>query len=377
MFIRLFVYRLRILLKNRSLIFWTFAFPIVLGLLFNLAFGNMDEVGKLERSTVGVVSYDEERTNQFESVLGEFKQDNRTIYKSKRMSQNKAKTELAEDKISGFYKINSSGIRLYVSKNGTQQTVLKEIMNQYTQEEDKIENLLNKGSIHPSQIESGLIRKDYLQEDDIGKISWKSFYFFTLVGMTIMNGFMWGLRNANDQQANQSSEGIRLSLAPMCKLLISLANMLASFFLFLFQTIIIILFYHFVYQVEFGDKWNYIIILSAIGAFASISLGTLMGNTLTKLTMKQKVSIGNSLSMGLSFLAGMMNSQVIKSWIDDNIPILGRINIVNLISESLYQLYYYRTMQPFYNNLMWLGSFSLLFVLLNYSFERKIQYDHI
>lgn len=71
MFIRLFTYRLRVLLRNRSLLFWTFAFPIVLGLLFNLAFGDLDKIGGIEQSTVGIVSTNEANQKRFENVLKE------------------------------------------------------------------------------------------------------------------------------------------------------------------------------------------------------------------------------------------------------------------------------------------------------------------
>ena len=84
MFIRLFIYRLRVLLRNRSLLFWTFAFPIVLGLLFNLAFGNLDEIMGLETSKVGIVSTDQTKSDQFETVLKEIKDDGQSFLKVKK-----------------------------------------------------------------------------------------------------------------------------------------------------------------------------------------------------------------------------------------------------------------------------------------------------
>jgi ABC-2 type transport system permease protein len=85
MFIRLFTYRLRVLLRNRSLLFWTFAFPIVLGLLFNLAFGDLDKIGGIEQSTVGIVSTNEANQKRFENVLKEIKQDGKVVFKSQVM----------------------------------------------------------------------------------------------------------------------------------------------------------------------------------------------------------------------------------------------------------------------------------------------------
>lgn len=378
MFIRLFTYRLRVLLRNRSLLFWTFAFPVVLGLLFNLAFSDLDKIGTVEQSTVGIVSSSEENQERFEAVLKEIKQDDKVIFRSKEMTKKKAQNQLSNDKISGYFEIDNKNIELFVSKSDTQQTVLKEVLNQYLQNTNKVETLMATGQVQPQEVSQLLQQENYVKDGNgTGNFNLKSFYFFTLVGMTIMYGFMWGLRNANDQQANQSPEGLRLCLIPRNKLLVSTANMLASFILFYVQTVLILLFYRFVYQVEFGDHWNYILLVCGLGAFTAISFGTLIGNALSKLDFQQKISIGISISMIMSFLAGMMGSQSIKYWIDVNLPFLGRINIVNLISESLYQLFYYQSLNPFYINLMWLAGFGVVFILLNYSFERKVQYDHL
>ncbi|MGO3728852.1 MAG: ABC transporter permease [Enterococcus viikkiensis] len=378
MFVRLFIYRLKVLLRNHSLLFWTFAFPIVLGLLFNLAFGNLDDIFSLETSTVGIVTTDQSKADQFEAVLKQVKNEDEVVFKGKKLSKKEAKAQLSDDKISGYFEIGAKKITLFVSKSGTQQTVLKELLNQYLQNTDKVENLMASGTAQPQAIEQALEQKNFVHDrNGTGNFNLKSFYFFTLVGMTVMYGFMWGLRNANDQQANQSPEGTRLCLIPRNKLLVSFANMLASFFLFVAQVILILMFYRFVYQVEFGDHWNYILLVCGLGAFTAISFGTLIGNAFSKLDFQQKISIGISISMIMSFLAGMMGSQSIKYWIDVHVPLLGRINIVNLISESLYQLFYYQSLDSFYTNLIWLTGFGLLFVIVNYSFERKVQYDHL
>lgn len=378
MFIRLFIYRLRVLLRNRSLLFWTFAFPIVLGLLFNLAFSDLDQIGKVDQSTVGIVSINEDNQEQFENVLKEIKQDGKRLFKSKRMTKEKAQEELSNDNLSGYFMIDAKSIELFVSKSDTQQTVLKEVLSQYLQNTNKAETLLATGNVQPQEVSQLLQQGSYVKDGNgTGNFNLKSFYFFTLVGMTIMYGFMWGLRNANDQQANQSPEGIRLCLIPRNKLLVSFANMLASFVLFFIQAMFILMFYRFVYQVEFGDHWNYILLVCGLGTFTSISFGTLIGNLFAKLDFQQKISIGISISMIMSFLSGMMGSQSIKYWIDVNLPFLSRINIVNLISESLYQLFYYQSLKPFYTNLIWLAGFGVVFILFNYSFERKVQYDHL
>ena len=43
----------------------------------------------------------------------------------------------------------------------------------------------------------------------------------------------------------------------------------------------------------------------------------------------------------------MMGSEQVKYWIDLHIPIVGQLNLVNLISESLYKLYFYTDLASF------------------------------
>ena len=49
MFTHNFIYSLKVLLKNKMLIFWTFAFPILLGIFFNMAFSDIE---KIENTTI-------------------------------------------------------------------------------------------------------------------------------------------------------------------------------------------------------------------------------------------------------------------------------------------------------------------------------------
>ena len=43
MFIHNLKYTIKTLFKNKVLIFWTFAFPIILGVFFNMAFSNIEK----------------------------------------------------------------------------------------------------------------------------------------------------------------------------------------------------------------------------------------------------------------------------------------------------------------------------------------------
>ena len=57
MFIHNLKYTIKTLFKNKVLIFWTFAFPIVLGLFFNMAFSNIEKDEKLQVFDIAVVMF--------------------------------------------------------------------------------------------------------------------------------------------------------------------------------------------------------------------------------------------------------------------------------------------------------------------------------
>lgn len=56
-------------------------------------------------------------------------------------------------------------------------------------------------------------------------------------------------------------------------------------------------------------------LLIAIGSLNALSFGTLMGNFSSKISFDQKITIGTTLTMAMSFLAGMMGTESIKYWI--------------------------------------------------------------
>ena len=49
MFIHNFKYTFKTLFRNKSLLFWTFAFPIILGTFFNMAFSDIESSEKLNK----------------------------------------------------------------------------------------------------------------------------------------------------------------------------------------------------------------------------------------------------------------------------------------------------------------------------------------
>ena len=82
------------------------------------------------------------------------------------------------------------------------------------------------------------------------------------------------------------------------------------------------------------------------------------------------------MTMAGCFLSGMMGITM-KYVVDKNIPLLNRINPANLITDGLYALYYYDTLDRYLRNLASLLVFSVVMILLAISGLRRQKYDRI
>ena len=64
MFIHNLKYTIKTLFKNKILVFWTFAFPIILGIFFNMAFSNIEKDEVLKVFDIAVVDNAEFETQE-------------------------------------------------------------------------------------------------------------------------------------------------------------------------------------------------------------------------------------------------------------------------------------------------------------------------
>ena len=84
---------------------------------------------------------------------------------------------------------------------------------------------------------------------------------------------MLGLTAINNQLANMSAKGKRVSVSPNKKGILVLSSALGSYLVSLVGLAILLIFLNFSLNVEFGSQWLYIIILSLVGDLAGISMG--------------------------------------------------------------------------------------------------------
>lgn len=393
MFIHNFKYAFKTLFKNRMLIFWTFAFPIILGTLFNMAFSNIENSEKLDIINIAIINNDDFENNEtfktsFEELSDENNEDR--LFNTQYTTEEKAKELLDNGEIVGYMKLKEDKPILTFATSGINETIFKYVTEEIEQTIDIIKNLsetetqkqitsgnynINYEEIYNKVIELAKEDKVKLKNISNSNLSYTMIEFYTLIAMTCLYGGMLSMVSINQTLANMSNKGKRIAVSPTKKGTIILSGLLASYIAQLIGLAILFVYTLFVLKVDYGDNTSLIILLAMIGSFAGLILGTFVG-TLFKTNENAKTGILIALTMFWCYLSGMMGITM-KYVVDKNVPIINKINPASMITDGLYSLYYYDTFDRYWFNIISLLIFAFVLMLISFFSLRRQKYDSI
>lgn len=374
MFYHNFKCSLKILLKNKGLVFWTFVFPIILGIFFNMAFSDIDKKEKFNSIDIAVVSSEDFNNNvifkQSIEFLSDEKSDNKmfnTVYTSKK----KATYLLENNKIDGYLTFFGDDVNITIKKNGVNQTILKYII----EDINSNKKILAEASNIPETL--SLIKNNSVKLNNITNknLGFSMIEYYTLIAMACLYGSMLSMYVLNYSQANISSVGKRVSISSSKKTSLLLSGFFASYVVQLIGIFLLLFVTLFLFKVDYGNNLIYVFILSLFGSLAGLALGIAI-SSISNISEVTKNGILISIIMFCCFLSGMMGVSM-KYIIDKNIPFLNKINPANMITDGFYSLYYYDNLNRFYFNLLSLFIFSIIMILISLRNLRRQEYDSI
>ena len=393
MFIHNLKYTIKTLFKNKVLIFWTFAFPIILGVFFNMAFSNIEKDEALQVFDIAVVDNEEFKEQEvYKEALEELSSEENKdkLFNIKYVNEDEANSLLEDSEIKGYIIFKDNEPQVVVKKNGTYQTLLKFIVTEISQNKATIDELtgatiekeISKGnySFDTEKIVNDILNKinnEEINMKDISNsnLSYMQIEYYTLIAMACMYGGMIGLTAINACLANMSNKGKRISVSPNRKSNIVLSSAIGAYFVSMVGIAILMIFLKLVIKVDFGNNMPWVILLSFIGDLAGISLGILISSVL-KISEGAKVGITIATTMFLSVLSGMMGVSL-KYTIDKNVPIINLINPNNLITDGFYSLYYYNTLERYFRDISYLLIFIVVCLIISFISLRREKYDSI
>lgn len=379
MFGFLFKNRLKVLLRNKVMLFWTLIFPIALGTFFHIAFSGLAENENFKPVEVAIVTNEkytqDENFQQFIATLSK-EDENKILIPTFVSNEEEAKALLTDNKIIGYYIIKDK-IEIVVKTNGISQTVMKSIIDNYTQTFSIIKNI---AEYHPEALKNDILeilnqKHTYLVDKSSQNVDFTVIYFYTLIGMVCLYGGFFGMDAVNESEANLTKRGARLSVSPTHKLKALLASLSAGMIVQYIVILLLLAYLVFILGIDFGNQILPILFLTFVGSIAGLTLGMVIGSS-NKKSKNSKTAIFLITTLSFSFLSGMMMWQM-KYLIMEYAPLLAKINPVSMITDALYSLYYYPTLTRYWENIMGLAIFSLVMLGIAYFFIRRKKYDSI
>ncbi|MBW7572182.1 ABC transporter permease [Caproiciproducens faecalis] len=376
MFLHIFKARLKCLIRDRQMMFWTLLFPLILATFFNMALGNLNNTEAFHPIDIAVADNAQYRENQqFRSVLKEVSEGDDRIFNLTETDPQNAEKLLADGKIKAYVTVNSK-VGMTVRESGLSQNIVRAFLNSYSQTSSAVTSIVRE---NPASLRNGLIkevsdRKEYTKEVSGSSAEPNNVlnYFYSLIAMSCLYGGFWGLKEVADVQADLSTRAARVNVAPVHKLKVFLYNMCAAILLHFSEMLVLLAYLYFGLKIDFGLKTALVLLTTFAGSILGVSLGAFV-SALVKKGEGVKVAVLLAVTMTGSFLAGMM-VQEIKYAVAQNAPILSYLNPVNLLTDAFYSLYYYDVMTRYGWNMAMIGAYALLFCTGTYFIIRRQKY---
>ena len=389
MFLHNLKYSLKTLFRSKALIFWTFAFPIILGTFFKMAFSDIENSEKLDIIDIAIVDNDNFNNDiVFKNTFQELSDKNSENYmfNTRYTSLNECKKLLEEEKVSACILFNDDDISVSVNKSGINETVTKYVIDEVQSKKVILTNIITKElennnyMVNYEEIVSlanNIMNNSKAKFKDISRsnLSYTMIEFYTLIAMSCLYGSMLSMYIINYILPNMNSVGKRISVSGIKKSSLLISSLISSYIIQVVGIFILFIYTIFVLKVDYGNNIDKVILLMLTGSFAGLSLGVLV-SSLIKTNENAKTGILVGITMLMCFMSGMMGITM-KYIIDKNVRVLNLINPASMITDGFYSLYYYDTFNRYYFNVISSLVFSVVMLLISYSSLRRQRYDSI
>jgi ABC-2 type transport system permease protein len=260
---------LKWLFRTKTVIFWTFLYPIALAMLIFMAYGNLGSAQRFETINVAVV-WDTHfsRGTSFYTALssvsdlgGESSDDD--VFHVALTDEKTADRMLAEGEVSGIISYDGAPA-LTVSDSGYDQTIIRGFLESYRQIESTITQVVkeNPGALRQRLIADIADRTEYIHEDT-GNITYTTVIcFFTLLAMTRMFGGTAGAQETIRIQPELSPLAAHRNVAHVQNFRMFLASVSAARLLQFVIMLLVLAFVVFVLGIDFGLKSCLVLLIS-------------------------------------------------------------------------------------------------------------------
>lgn len=375
MFWHNYCYSIKSIFRNKSTIIWTLIFPIALTTFMYMAFGNLFDTDEL-MTIIPVAVVEKEENKGLDALLEALSEEGEDqIFSVQKLNEEEALKALYNGDVNGIiYK--GEEISLTVGENSYMSTIIKTIIEQYTQSEAIVKDIISSTASEEEKsaaIKALLDNKTYFTEGKTSNGYQNLYYnyFYAIFAMSSMFASFISVERVSKMQANTSSLGIRRTIIPKGK-----AMMLCSEFLAMVTTQFAVMIIAFIYMniigIRFNDKYLAMLLILLLGPCVGLAIGAIIGS-FAKIGDGAKMGTCVLISMGLSVMADLVASGI-KDTIEHTIPILNRLNPAALISDAFYSLNVYDSYNRYFTDIAILTVIMIVLLTISVQILRRNTY---
>jgi len=378
MFIRDFLYTIKILMRAKVSIFWTLVFPILLATFMYMAFGSIYEQDEMFSNIKVAVVTEDESANGLNYMLDALSDGDDALLSVTRMSESDAEKLLADEEVEGI--IYTDDVKLTVAESSVNASILETVLSEYKQYEHALKDIYKYGT-EPKGDMSNLVEKlseqrSYYTEKASTEGSQNVYnnYFYAIFAMSCLFASLSSIGMMNNLQANVSATGKRKNVSPQRKMTFVLAEF-AALLLIHFVVEVISFIYMSCIGVDFGDRVWEILLTLFVGCFIGLAIGVIVG-AISKLAEGTKIGIVIGISMVMSILSDLCINGI-KYEIQQHVPIINKLNPAALISDSFYALNVYSDHQVFTENIVIMAIEAVILITVGILMVRRNRYASV
>lgn len=379
--LHLFKYRFIQTTRDFSVMFWALTFPLILGTLFYLSFGSLgiESTGDSDWDTVKVAVIQDGSSSENHKAFEKFleQMDGEILDIQDISDEPEALDALIDEKILGIFYVKETP-SLTVSKNGIHESILTSVPETYNRNAAMFRKI---AMTHPDRLpDAAAAMEDYRQTTSEVSLGGKSMnpnsqYFFALVAYACLSGAFLGVKSTFDSQANLTALGARRSITPTHKLKLIIIDFLVLCMIHFVNILVLCLYIAHVLGISLGDNPGALLLVDLMGSMIGICLGIAIGS-IARLSFSMKMGFTVLFTLLPGFLAGLMFGNM-KNIIEQNCPIINRINPAAVLSDAFYCMSVYYDIERFTRCLAILAIMSVLLLGIAFLSIRRERYDSI
>ena len=382
---------LRVALRNRGIVIWVMAFPLILATIFMFVFGGYQS-GAAVRAEVGLVEGDGPESRALAQVLDSLSEGDEALLAVTRYeTQDDAARATLDGDVCAYVTVDADGTPvMHVSPQETgtlSQAVLELVLDRTVQASSTLETV---GREDPSALASAdaasrlaeaLAGDDVLTERlSVLRAESGEFtrYYYAMLGFSSLMGAQVALLLTTSKRADGSEVGARRQVSATGPGRQLLSGLFASWIVCLACQLVALGYIRLVVGVPLGGREGLAAAACAACALVSCAIGVATGS-LPGISTPTKDTLLTVVTMALSVPAGLFGtpSLELSDWLWTHAPWVQAINPAAQVGEAFYRLTFYDSLVPFATSVASLLAISAVLLVIAALFMRRQRYARL